>query len=198
MLACEFFVFDCVLVAVGVAWPNHLAAFALYFFFFFSRTSIFQLMDKPWSHVSSLLPLVLAFNFLSRIGFSNPTARRCPIECCYISAWWLVTTKLVSLRGISTDSGGAGYKHRCKCRYIVRNTHTRAPGRPAFLVLEKAGSETNPSQGFGAGALRRRAAGVSYVHRRRLARNMADSPRTIISTTLVAPHSRYVDKILRI
>ena len=32
-------------------------------FFFFSHTFTFQLLDKPWSQVSSLVPPVLAFNF---------------------------------------------------------------------------------------------------------------------------------------
>ena len=36
----------------------------------------FQLLDKPWSQVSSLLPPGYCLQFLSRIGFSNPTARR--------------------------------------------------------------------------------------------------------------------------
>ena len=82
-------------------------------FFFFPHTSTFQLLDKQWSQVSSLLspgsslpirnahrfqqshcwtssghrcrpfsPPVLAFQFVTRIGFSNPTARRFFIECC--------------------------------------------------------------------------------------------------------------------
>ena len=34
-------------------------------------------MDKPWSQVSSLLPPGSCLQLLSRIGFSNPTARRC-------------------------------------------------------------------------------------------------------------------------
>ena len=33
----------------------------------------FQLLDKPWSQVSSLLPPGSCLRFLSRIGFSNPT-----------------------------------------------------------------------------------------------------------------------------
>ena len=48
-------------------------------FFFpssFLHTSTFQLLDKPWSQVSSLLPPCSCLQFLSRIGFSNPTARR--------------------------------------------------------------------------------------------------------------------------
>ena len=51
------------------------------FFFFFSHTSTFQLLDKPWSQVSSLLPPGSFLQFLSRIGFNNPTARRIFIEC---------------------------------------------------------------------------------------------------------------------
>ena len=46
------------------------------------HTSTFQLLDKPWSQVSSLLR-VLDFNFYrAYVGFSNPTARRFFIECC--------------------------------------------------------------------------------------------------------------------
>ena len=51
-------------------------------FFSSSHTSTFQLLDKPWSQVSSLLPPGSCLQFLSRIGFSNPTARRLFIECC--------------------------------------------------------------------------------------------------------------------
>ena len=47
----------------------------IYIYFFF-HTSTFQLMDKPSSQVSSLLPPGSCLQFLSRIGFSNPTARR--------------------------------------------------------------------------------------------------------------------------
>ena len=52
-------------------------------FFFSSHTYTFQLMDKPWSRVSSLLPPGSCLQFLSRIGLSNHTARRFFIECCY-------------------------------------------------------------------------------------------------------------------
>ena len=52
------------------------------YLFIFSHTSTFQLLDKPWSQVSSLLPPGSCLQFLSRIGFSNPTARRFFIECC--------------------------------------------------------------------------------------------------------------------
>ena len=38
-----------------------------------------DLLDKPWSQVvSSLLPPGTCLQFLSRIGFSIPTARRFP------------------------------------------------------------------------------------------------------------------------
>ena len=49
---------------------------------FFSHKSTFQLLDKPWSQVLSLLPPGSFLQFFSRIGFSNPTARRISIECC--------------------------------------------------------------------------------------------------------------------
>ena len=52
------------------------------FFLLSSHTSAFQLRDKPWSQVSSLLPPDSCLQFLSRIGFSNPTAHRFFIECC--------------------------------------------------------------------------------------------------------------------
>ena len=52
----------------------------------FSHTSTFQLLDnKPWSQVSSLLPPGSCLQFLSRIGFSNPTARRFSIECLLLT-----------------------------------------------------------------------------------------------------------------
>ena len=56
----------------------------IYFFvsFVFLHTSTFQLLDKPWSQVSSLLLPGSCLQFLSRIGFSNPTARRLFIDCC--------------------------------------------------------------------------------------------------------------------
>ena len=49
---------------------------------FVFHNSIFQLLDKPWSQVSSLSSPNSCLHFLSRIGFSNPTARRFFIECC--------------------------------------------------------------------------------------------------------------------
>ena len=49
--------------------------FLHYFFIFFSHTFTFQLLDMPWSQVSSLLPPGSCLQFLLRIGFSNPTAR---------------------------------------------------------------------------------------------------------------------------
>ena len=54
-------------------------------FLFFSHTSTFQLLDKPWPQVSSILPPGSCLQFLSRIGFSNPTARRFSIECCQLT-----------------------------------------------------------------------------------------------------------------
>ena len=55
------------------------------FFFFFSHTPTFQLLDKPWSQVSSLPPPGSCLRLLSRMGFSNPTARRFFIECCELT-----------------------------------------------------------------------------------------------------------------
>ena len=52
--------------------------------FFYFHTSTFQLLDGPWPQVPSLLPPGFCLQFLSRIGFSNPTARRFFIECCQL------------------------------------------------------------------------------------------------------------------
>ena len=46
------------------------------FFFLFFSLLLFQLLDKLWSQVSALLPPGTCLQFLSRIGFSIPTARR--------------------------------------------------------------------------------------------------------------------------
>ena len=55
-----------------------------YFFIFYSCT--FQRLDKPWSRVSSLSsPPGSCLQFLSRIGFGNPTARRFFIKCCQLT-----------------------------------------------------------------------------------------------------------------
>ena len=43
---------------------------------FFFLTFTLRLLDKLWSQVSSLLPPGTCLQFLSRIGFSIPTARR--------------------------------------------------------------------------------------------------------------------------
>ena len=50
--------------------------------FFFSHTITFQLLDNPWSQVSTLLPPGSCLQFLSRIGFGNSTARQFFTECC--------------------------------------------------------------------------------------------------------------------
>ena len=50
-------------------------------FNFSPHTSTFQLLNKPWSQVSSLLALGSCLQFVTRIGFSNPTARRFFIKC---------------------------------------------------------------------------------------------------------------------
>ena len=54
----------------------------LLYYFSFSHTSTSQLRDKPCSQVSSLIPPGSCLQFLTRIGFSNPTARRFFIEFC--------------------------------------------------------------------------------------------------------------------
>ena len=54
-----------------------------YFFIIIPHTSTFQLLlDKPWFQVLSLPPPRSFVQFFSRIGFSNPTARRLFIKCC--------------------------------------------------------------------------------------------------------------------
>ena len=63
--------------------------FGLYFFFLSFHTHIYliQLLDKPWCHrCRPFLPPTPPGSriqlFLSRIGFSNPTARRFFTERC--------------------------------------------------------------------------------------------------------------------
>ena len=60
---------------------NYRTAYVFFFFFLLFHTSTFQLVDKPWSQVSSFLPLGSCLPFFSRIGCSNPTGRRFFIEC---------------------------------------------------------------------------------------------------------------------
>ena len=55
------------------------------YIYIFPHTSTFQLLDKPWSQVSSLLPPGSCLNFSSRKGFSDPAARRFDIECCELT-----------------------------------------------------------------------------------------------------------------
>ena len=62
------------------------------FLFFSSHTFTSQLLDKPWSQVSSLLPPGSCLQFLSRIGFSNPTVRQFFIECCDIQCSLVLVT----------------------------------------------------------------------------------------------------------
>ena len=59
-----------------------LVRWSFFLFFFFLHTFTFQLLDKPWLQVSSLFAPGSCLQFLSRIGFSNPTARRFFIERC--------------------------------------------------------------------------------------------------------------------
>ena len=59
----------------GPDWFSYLTKDKLFYFIllnlFFSHTFTFQVLDKPWSQVSSLLPPGSCLQFLSRIGFSN-------------------------------------------------------------------------------------------------------------------------------
>ena len=48
----------------------------MYILFLFHTFLLSSFWTKPWSQVSSLLPPGSCFQFLSRIGFSNPTARQ--------------------------------------------------------------------------------------------------------------------------
>ena len=92
----------------------------LCFSFLFSHTSTFQLLDKPWSQVPSLLPPGSCLQFLSRIGFSNPAARRFFIECAYVTnvtrwstfpaASVLARAATASMNNNSVQSGGK-YQH---------------------------------------------------------------------------------------
>ena len=52
------------------------------FFFIFFIHIYFQASGQVVVTVSSLLPPGSCIKFLSRIGFSNPTARRFFIDCC--------------------------------------------------------------------------------------------------------------------
>ena len=58
--------------------PTHAVSLSLdkIHYNFLQRTFTFQLLDELWSQVSSLLPPGTCLQFLSRIGFSIPTARR--------------------------------------------------------------------------------------------------------------------------
>ena len=49
--------------------------------FCFLHTSTFQLLHRPWSQVSSVLPPGSGLPILWRTRFSNPTARRFSTEC---------------------------------------------------------------------------------------------------------------------
>ena len=59
--------------------PPFFFVFDHHFFFpaqLFGGFTLSDLLDKPWSQVPSLLPPGTCLPFLSRIGFSIPTARR--------------------------------------------------------------------------------------------------------------------------
>ena len=54
---------ECAKMLRDIVFRTHLDELFYLFFKFFFCTSTFQLLDKPWSQGSSLLPPVLAFNF---------------------------------------------------------------------------------------------------------------------------------------
>ena len=56
--------------------PTYIPGIYLLLYIYFGLTFTFQLLDKLWSQVSSLLPPGTCLQFLTRIGFSIPTARR--------------------------------------------------------------------------------------------------------------------------
>ena len=60
---------------------SNLPEYIYIYMYIFPHTTTFQLLDKPWSQVSSLLPPGSCLNFSSRIGISDPTARRFDIKC---------------------------------------------------------------------------------------------------------------------
>ena len=52
------------------------------FLFFLHKHLLSSFWTSRGPRCRPFFPQVVAFNFLSRIGFSNPTARRFLIECC--------------------------------------------------------------------------------------------------------------------
>ena len=68
------------------SWCTSIISLSFFFFLLLLTLLLFQLLDKPWSQVSSLLPPGSCLTiFITRIGFSNPTARRFFIECCWLT-----------------------------------------------------------------------------------------------------------------
>ena len=67
------------LLKIVISYVSFLFFFSHHFFFpaqLVGGFTLSDLLDKPWSQVSSLLPPDTCLQFLSRIGFSIPTARR--------------------------------------------------------------------------------------------------------------------------
>ena len=75
---------SCGAVSTAVLYRTSIDTLDPSFFFFFFLTLLLSSFwtSRGWSQVSSLLPPGSCLQFLSRIGFSNPTARRFFIECC--------------------------------------------------------------------------------------------------------------------
>ena len=92
-----------------------------FFIYLFSHTFTFQLLDKPWSQMSSLLPPGSCLEFLSRTGFINPTARRFFIECLANSrsrAFWKSICAQKKFQRIYTSMHSAGLE-------LTKLTYTR-------------------------------------------------------------------------
>ena len=72
-------------VGSALPWKKHVIYLFIYLLFFW-RAFTFQLLVKSRGHGCRpfLPPSDSCLQFLSRIGFSNPTARRFFVECCYL------------------------------------------------------------------------------------------------------------------
>ena len=78
-------------------------------YIYFSFTLLLSnFWTKPWSQVSSLLHPGSCLQFSSRIGFSNPTARRFFIECCLTHALALSASQFVHTKNSPFELVRAG------------------------------------------------------------------------------------------
>ena len=133
-----------------------------FLFFLFVHTSTFQLLDKkPWSQVSPLLPPGSCLQFLSRIRFSNPTARRLFIEllthALALSASQFVRKKKSPRIYTSTHSGGfeltkLAYarvednliRHRGDWLFYIYNTECHSCSAILTFLTPKATPKASP------------------------------------------------------